>query len=91
MQVRLLPPFRKTGRNQGGAFRRVLSAPTKGERIVKPERKIQIASHLIEEFYRNGKMVVYVDHRVTEETFEGAKQRHIELLADDILNDINVI
>ena len=35
-----------------------------------PERTKKIGPHTVEEFYWNGKMVVYVDNKTTEETFE---------------------
>lgn len=35
-----------------------------------PERKTYVDGHLVEEFYWNGKMVVYVDHRATELSYD---------------------
>lgn len=35
-----------------------------------PERKIEIDGHLIEEYYWAGKLVVYLDHRVIDQTYE---------------------
>jgi len=34
-----------------------------------PERKKWIGDTLVEEYYWNGKMVVYIDHHVTKENF----------------------
>jgi len=40
-----------------------------------PERKTEIKSHIITEYYWNGKFVVYVDNYLTPETFENACER----------------
>jgi hypothetical protein len=37
-----------------------------------PNREKKIGSHHIEEFYWAGRMVVYVDNRKTEQSFETA-------------------
>ena len=37
-----------------------------------PEKTKKIGPHLIEEFYWNGKMIIYVDNKKTNETFESA-------------------
>lgn len=40
-----------------------------------PDRKKTINGYKIEEYYWAEKMVVYIDNRVTEETFEEACKR----------------
>ena len=40
-----------------------------------PERKEMIGGHKVEEYYWNGKMVVYVDNKKTEETFAESCKR----------------
>lgn len=40
-----------------------------------PERKTTIGKVLIEEYYWGGRMVVYVDHYATDETFDQAVDR----------------
>jgi len=40
-----------------------------------PERSTEINGHLIEEYYWNGKMVVYVDHYRSNDTYEQACER----------------
>lgn len=40
-----------------------------------PDRKIVIGGKLVEEYYWAGKMVVYIDHYATEETYEEAVAR----------------
>lgn len=37
-----------------------------------PDRKEQIGPHKVEEFYWAGKMIVYVDNKLSSETFEAA-------------------
>lgn len=37
-----------------------------------PERKEQIGPHKVEEFYWNGRMIVYVDNQLSGSTFEAA-------------------
>ncbi len=36
------------------------------------ERKKEINGHLVEEYYWNGKTVVYIDNLLSEDTFEKA-------------------
>lgn len=40
-----------------------------------PDRVKVIDEHKVEEFYWAGKMIVYIDHHLTEETFEQACNR----------------
>lgn len=40
-----------------------------------PERKAKIGGHTVEEFWWAGKRVVYIDNRLTDETFEAAVAR----------------
>lgn len=35
-----------------------------------PERKTRINNHLVEEYYWNGKMVVYLDHKKVASDYE---------------------
>jgi len=37
-----------------------------------PERSIKIGDKLIEEYWWHGKLVVYINHHLTEDTFEQA-------------------
>ena len=37
---------------------------------MQPERTKNIGQYTVEEFYWNGKMVVYIDNKTTKETFE---------------------
>ena len=43
------------------------------------ERSIEINGHTIEEFCWNGRMVVYVDNRLTSETYETACKQYNEV------------
>lgn len=45
------------------------------EVIMSPERRKWIDNKLVEEYYWAGKMVVYIDHHATKETFEQACER----------------
>lgn len=40
-----------------------------------PERKTIIDDRKVEEFYWAGKLVVYIDNRLTDETYEAACKR----------------
>lgn len=40
-----------------------------------PERKIIIDDRKVEEFYWSGRLVVYIDNRLTDETYEAACKR----------------
>lgn len=42
---------------------------------MEPKRKKTIREVLIEEYYWNGKLIVYVDHHITDETFEQACEK----------------
>lgn len=44
-------------------------------RSLSPERKKEINGHIIEEFYWHGEFLVYVDHCITQETFQQACDR----------------
>lgn len=40
-----------------------------------PERKEKIGPHILEEYYWAGKIVVYIDNSLTDETFNVARMR----------------
>lgn len=44
-----------------------------------PDRVKKVGKHIIEEFYWAGKMVVYVDNRLTQQSFESACKSHEEM------------
>lgn len=41
---------------------------------MKPEREWEANGHVVEEFYWNGKMIVYVDNKKVSMTFSEAKK-----------------
>ena len=45
-----------------------------------PERKIQIGKYKIEEFYWNGRFVVYVDNHKVDMTYEQAVDYYSQLV-----------
>ena len=42
---------------------------------MQPERKTVISGKLVEEFCWTGKLVTYIDHQRTDESYDGAVQR----------------